>query len=371
MLPDKYKTACYKNQVPHFVEAEMDRLYGNIFSTLEQFRIYGWTGTNTHTYVAQRGESIATILLYEIRNSRVLVKNEGIRLSKDDIARFAETIFKNYPQANVITFNAIETDIHRIAYPCQRFNYLEDLTIDLPATPQDYLASLGKNTRRNVKRYTDRAKRTFPSLRFDVYEKDAINEEHIRALIEFNRERMADKNIASVIDEEETRRIIKLAKACGLVGLFTIDGRVVAGALSWRAGSNYFLNVLAHDPKYDDYWLGFLCCYMTIGECILRGGKEFHFLWGRYDYKIALGAVQRDLDNVAVYRSRFQFLLNGNLAWKTALAGYMRRAKLWCKYEDTFFSQKARKLVARGHEFKRTLSALPKLAVLASSSREG
>jgi len=344
---------CYDNEVPPFVEPEMDRLYGNIFSSLIEFSVYGWVAGTTSTYVVSRDKQIVTLLLFKRSHGRIQVLNESIHLSPEDIQRFADFTFQRYPDVQAISFKAIETEEGELGFPHQRFNHLEDITLALPSTTEEYLASLGKNTRRNIKRYTDRLLRTFPTCRFEVFEGSAIREEDVRAMIQFNHERMADKNIVSVIDEEETRRIIRLVQRCGLVGIMTIDGRIAAGALSYRAGSNYFLNVLAHAPRYDDYCIGFLCCYRTICECIARGGTEFHFLWGRYEYKFTLGAVRRDLANVTLYRSWVQVAQHADLAWQQARDGYARRAKLWVKYGDTPLSRRARQLVQHVQNAKR------------------
>jgi hypothetical protein len=322
----------YDNTVPAFVGPELERLYGSVFSSLPQFETYGAFGTGISTYVARKGGDIITLLLFRIERGRVRVLNEVVRLDSKELALFADHIFPAFP-VSVISFNAIETDIDRLAFPFQRFNCLEDLAMPLPGNVQEYLASLGKNTRRNVKRYMERLTRTFPSFRFETFEKDAIEERHVRDVIEFNHARMAEKNKQSSIDEEETGRIIRMAQACGMVGIATIDGRVVAGTISYRTGDNYYLYVLAHDPAYDDYWIGILCCYLTICKCIARGGSEFHFLWGRYDYKFTLGAVERELDRVNIYRSRVHMVLNGRTVLRALVDGYRRRGKLWLQYE--------------------------------------
>jgi CelD/BcsL family acetyltransferase involved in cellulose biosynthesis len=350
---NELSVACYENEVPSFVESEMERLYGNIFSSLLEFRVYGWVAGTTSTYVVNENGEIRTLLLFKKQQRKVQVLNEGIRLPEEEMRRFSNFIFSKYDDVDAISFKAIETDLKRLSFPHQRFNHLEDITLQLPESAEAYFASLGKNTRRNIKRYTDRLKKTFPSFEFQVYEAGDIREEDLRAMIEFNRQRMAGKNIESVIDESETKRIIALAKACGLVGIARIDGRIAAGALSFRAGQNYFLNVLAHDPRYDDYWVGFLCCYQTVCECISRAGKEFHFLWGRYDYKFTLGAVQRDLDNVTIYRSRLRQILHPGIAWTQAKDGYLRQTKVWVKYGETRLAQQVRQLIKRVREMKR------------------
>lgn len=320
--------SCYEHEVPAFVEPALDMIYGSIFTSLVQHRLTGGLPRDVSTYVVRREGRITTVFLFHVTNRRVQVLNEVIRISQEEIDRFAAFIFDKYPAVSLIAFKAIETDIQRLPFPYQRVNQLEDIFMSLPDTPEAYLASLGKNTRRNVKRYTDRLKKTFPSFRFDIYERD-VPEEIIREIVGFNRQRMAGKNKASRLDEAETQRILKLSRARGLVGVISIDGKVCAGGISFRAGANYFLDVLAHDPKYNDYWVGMLCCYLTICECIQRQGKEFHFLWGRYDYKFTLGAVQHDLDALTVYRSHAGMLCNMSIALKNAAQGRIRLAKRW------------------------------------------
>jgi hypothetical protein len=338
MDSNELEVACYENEVPDFVALEMDRLYGNFFSSLTRLELGEAELKGINTYVVRKDHEFAAIFLFVIKGGRAKVLNEVIRIDSDDIALFARYIFAAFKNVNLISFKAIETDIQKIEFPHQRTNYSEDIAMSLPGTQQEYHASLGKNTRRNINRYTDKLKRSFPSFDYKVYEKDEVDEQQIHDIVALNRERMASKQKTSVLDTQETQNIIKRTKACGLVGVATIDGKICAGAISYCTGENYFLDVLAHDLTYNDYWVGILCCYMTICQCIARGGKEFHFLWGRYDYKFTLGATLRDLDYVVVYRSRLQFFLNGGFALKTALSGYVRKAKVWLNYKDSFLS---------------------------------
>jgi hypothetical protein len=323
----------FENRVPAFVEEELERLYGNTYSSLLQLKTYGGLSSDTSTYVVRRNEIIVQILLYRMHGDQVQVLNEGLRLDSEEIARFCEYIFAAYPSMHLIVFHAIETDTQRLPFPFQRFNCLEDIAMALPPRVEDYLAGLGKNTRRNIKRYMDRLKKSFPSFRFEAYEREAIDEQQVRAIVEFNRSRMAAKMKVSDIDETETKRITHMAKACGMVTVILFDGLICGGTISYRTGDNYFLYVLAHDPQYDGYWIGMLSCYLSICECIKRGGKEFHFLWGRYEYKFVLGASLRNLDHVTVYRSHAQLLYHPKTMILTACKGYQRRAAIWLRYK--------------------------------------
>lgn len=326
-LTNGMSIACHENEVPPFVEAELERLYGHIFSSLLQLRVYDELTEDTSTYVVRHNGKIVTLFLFRREKEVVKVLNQSIRISGKDIRRFAGHIFATYPEVTRISFHAVHPCFNTLPLPRQRFNCADDIVLNLPGSTDTYLASLGKNTRRNIKRYMDRLTRSFPSFQCEFHEGTQVDEKQVRAIIEFNRARMAGKNKVSTLDELETERIVRLACTCGLVSVATIDGRICAGGIAYRIGDNYFLYVIAHDPAYDDYWVGILTCYLTIRACIERGGTAFHFLWGRYDYKFALGAQLRTLDHVDVYRSWTRYLLNGREIVRTAFSRSLYKLK--------------------------------------------
>lgn len=322
----------FENEIPPFVEQELDLLYGNLYSSLAQFRINGKL-RNVSTYVVRKGGKAVQVFLFRIEGGRVEVLNEVIAISADHIRQFATIIFSRFRAAKLISFQAIQTDLQHLSFPIQKINCLEDIVVTLPTTSERYLADLGKNTRRNIKRYTNRLQADFPELEFRIHVQAEASEQMIRNIVDLNKARMKGKNKVSAIDEQEVDKLIKLVRACGMVCVATMNGKICAGGISFRVGANYFLNVLAHDPAFDNYWLGILCCYHTIGECIVRHGKEFHFLWGRYDYKTTLLGIRRDLDSLVVYRSHLQILLNIDLAAVGAIKGRIRQLTLWLQEE--------------------------------------
>ena len=318
----------YENEVPPFVETALELLYENIFSSLAKVRLDDKQG-NTSTYVVCDEGKVLTIFLFRMENRTVQVLNEVISIDEVDIGRFANTIFSSYASAAVISFHAVQTSIRTLPYHFQRFNCLEDIVLTLPATPQEYFSSLGKSMRASIKRYTKKLGQEFASFFYRVCTSDDVNEQDVRDIVNLSSARMQVKNKVSLHDEKKTEQLIQLVRMHGLVAVATIGGRVCAGVICSRLGANYFMHVIAHDPEYDEFRLGKLCCYRTICECIERGGKEFHFLWGRYEYKYRLLGVQRELDHVAVYRSAAHLLLNGDKVWKNAFRGYGRQLKRW------------------------------------------
>jgi hypothetical protein len=317
----------YENAVPDFVEPELDSLYGHVFSSISQFRVYDGIDGNTHTYVAQDSSRTKAILLFRNEGRRIQVLNEQIEMDAAEINRFARYVFNTWPDADVVKFPAIQADGTQLAFPHQQFYRTEDIVLELPPTPEDYLAALGKATRKNFKYHGNRLKRNFPQLEFEVFIDGGIAESHVRDITELNRARMAMKNKESEIDTAEAGRLAALVRKAGLVSVMILDGRVVAGTVCSRVGRNYFMHINAHDPAYDDARLGKLCCYMTICDCIERSGKEFHFMWGRFEYKYLLLGVQRDYDELIIYRSHARMLLHSASAFRIAYSGYTRAWK--------------------------------------------
>lgn len=310
--------ACYEGSIPAFIEAELPVRYGDIHSTLAHLRIYGGLDAITHTYVARRFGIPVSIFLFRCERNAVRVINEGMAIEDGEIDRFAAYIFASFPSVQVITFHAVQTAIQRLAFPSQHYVCTASIVLPLPASAEEYVAGLGKNMRRNLRRYMDKLKRDFPSFRFDVFEKEQVRAEHVRQIMNLNRARIAGKNKTYAIDDEEDK-IVALTRQTGMVGLATVDGVVVAGSIGYLVGGHYFFKIIAHDPKYNEYSAGILCCYLTICECIARGCKEYNFMWNEYEYKFALGASPRSLEHVVVYRSLLHLLRHAGTAVRVAL----------------------------------------------------
>lgn len=322
----------YASEIPPYAAHELARLYGNVYSSLQLWRAWGALHGNIHTYVERCGERIDTLLMYRREGRLLRVLNEGIRLDGATLMRFAGCVFAAHPDAGAIRFHAIRADFAQLAYPCQRFNCLEDIVLALPATPEAYFARLGGATRSYIKRYLNKLRRDFPGFRHEVYDREEASEQTIRDIIDLNRQRMQEKGKRFDTDQDEIARIIRLVRECGMVSVLRIGGRICAGTINYETGGNYFLEVIAHDPAYNDYRLGTLGCYLTICECIRRGGGEYHFLWGQHEYKFRLLGEQRDLDHVCIYRSHAALLGHAMMVCGNYQREYLRKLQLWLRH---------------------------------------
>jgi hypothetical protein len=306
-LQQKEETVSFhENEIPFFVNAAMNKLYENSFSSTVSEHI----STNlTSTYILRHDGHINTIILVNIKNNTMTVLNGDIHIEFKKIEKFSTYIFNRYENIQYIFFQSILTESDTLSLPYQKYRSSEDIVLSLPQTPQTYLAQLGKSTKKYIKYHLGRSNRHFPGISYAIYQTNEISEKIVLEIIDFNTARMHGKNRRSTLDETQKNWLIRITKTHGFVAVTRINGRVCAGIICSQVGKNYFMHVIAHDPAYDEYRLGILCCYRCINEAILRGGAEFHFLWGEGDYKYRLGGMKHDLYNLVVYRSRTVYFL--------------------------------------------------------------
>jgi hypothetical protein len=316
----------HENAIPSCASIELDRLYGNIFSSLPNLRFYH-DGDSIHTYRVLDGARVVTLFLFRFDGGNIVVLNEGIALDDMVVQHFARDVFTRYPAAKVIRFNMVSAHIRKACSTVRIYPCADDIVLPLPTTCDAYFASLGKATRQYIKRYQKRLQADFPSLEFSVQENGNVSEQDLRRIIELNRMRMASKHAIQHLNDREAERMILLAKERGMVCAIKMHGELCAGTVNFVSGDNYFLETIGHDPSYNAYGLGTLCCYQTIRECIARGAREYHFLWGESAYKHRLGGVRRPLSRIAVYRSPAAVIRHPGLVAGMAFAGLSYRAK--------------------------------------------
>lgn len=336
--------ACYQDQIPAFAQAELMRLYGSEYASLEHLRIYGGI-EGASTYVEWNGNAIANLLLFRIEGRAARVMNEMIAVDAALAERFARYLFDAHPQVLHADFHAIRPAFDTLSFPHQCIKHSEDFVIRLPATPNEYLARFGKATRKKLRQDLNRAERGLASFRFEVHAGEAIREQDLRAIVALNHARMTLQHRESYLDEAETQRLLRLARECGFISAIRIDGEIRAGAIYARFGDNFFSQVNAHDPVFDEWRLGILCCYLTVCDCIARGGREFHLLWGRLPYKSMMQGVQVDLARLTIYRSRIAMLRHAVPVVRNLAFAASRTAKYWLLAPEREKQPAARALV--------------------------
>jgi hypothetical protein len=306
----------------------LDHLYGSIYATQDHLQIEGdLDGASTYVF-RQRGD-IKALLFFRREHGIATVLNQLIALDGAELQRFAATLFASDASLSAISLTAIQTGTSDLLYPYQRFRFTEDIVAPLPHSPDAFLSRLGPNTRETVKRYTSKVRRLFPSFRFEIYTDRDIDPRHARDLLRLHQARMLAKNKHSDIDEREFGNILELARRRGMMTVALIDDRICGGLICWRVDRQYFMRIIAHDPRYDSYKLGSVCCYLSMRECIAREGTAFHFLFGRVPYKYRFLGEAKGFDQIVIYRSYTGMARACRLAGRTAMSGMNREIRFW------------------------------------------
>ena len=351
---------CYENAVPSHIEAELEYLYHNIFSALPHFKAYGGLTTDTCTYIAREGGKAKAIFLFRRVGKAVVVLNEGMTIDDRCVSDFAHYVFSRWQQIAIIVFQAIQPRLGKLSYPMQRYECTAQVTMSLPDNEEAYLARLGKNMRRNIRRYLKRLRDDHPTFRFQIYGPQQVPREHLHQIFQLSRHRINSTNREFALDDE-AEKIFDLARMAGLVGVASINGKVCGGMIGFRAGDTYFAKVLGHDAAYKDYSLGILCCYLMIVRCMESGCREFNFMWNEYPYKSALGGKRLGLERLIIYRSRKQLLRNISFAarvrwdeWRCRLSSLMDKEDMQASLSSSEkFGLQALLLMRKGRRWVR------------------
>jgi CelD/BcsL family acetyltransferase involved in cellulose biosynthesis len=119
-------------------------------------------------------------------------------------------------------------------------------------------------------------------------------------------------------------RRYELARECGLFRGVYLRGALVGGTLSYvHQGSDAYLVLIGHDPRYDDLQLGNICLWLAIEHLIGLGVSRYHLLWGKSFYKRQFLAQEHALYTATVFANPLVALL-----WRVQRWG---RTAIWSR----------------------------------------
>ncbi len=325
--------------VPAFAEAALERLYGSLYASYRHLQLCDAARPVPHTWVAYRRGEIIGVLLFRMRGARAIVLTEMFALTSELAEAFCRALFSRFPYAQAAGFNAVTLPAHLTGRPSHSAAFSENYVITLPESVDDYLAALGKSTRKTLRGYGNRLQRDWPDLRWQARRASELRTDELRRLVRqlqaFKRDSMAARGKRAELSARETARLLVLVAERGMVGMATVNGRLCAGSLACRFGDNYVMLLAAADPALESYRLGMLCCFWSVCDCLRDGARECHLLWGRYQYKRQLLGIPHPLCRVWVYRSLVQMLLSPSTVVAMAWLG------LRCRLRDALYGDSA------------------------------
>ncbi len=251
--------------VPAFAEQALDRLYGSMYASMRHLQLCDAAQPVPHTWVGYRHGEIVGVLLFRLRGVQALVLTEMLALTPEVAEEFSRALFSRFAYARSVCFNAVSLPKALPRLRTQQAAFSENFVITLPSSVDDYLAALGKSTRKTLRGYGNRLQRELPDLQWQVRPASALRADELRRLVRqlqvFKRDSMAARGKRADQSRRETARLLAMVAERGIVGTATHEGRLCAGSLACRFGDNYVMLLSAADPALESYRLGMLCCF--------------------------------------------------------------------------------------------------------------
>jgi len=178
--------------------------------------------------------------------------------------------------------------------------------IALPATWEEYLASLNKKQRHELRRKMRNIEQAGHVRLLEVTGPEGLDE-HLETFMALHEASTPDK--ASFMQDPRMRRFFRLIATMAMehgwldLSFLAIDGRPAAGIFCFHYGDTMLVYNSGCDPQA---WPGLSPGIALIGHCIRKaiatGRREFDFLQGSEPYKYDLGGRDRAVHRLLIRR---------------------------------------------------------------------
>lgn len=307
--------------VPQEILAELPVLYSSLRTTPAWFGSFDGAIPNGVCILSRPRH----LLVFHRTDVEVNVLTKGIEIAPSDASKACGAIFEAVPAAKRIRIE-VPFPPRRLGLPNRLLATIHPMVVDLPATEQEYYASLGARTRKNIRNYGNRLKANHPDLHTSVETPDADGmRRFVDQFVTWNIARMRAQGRTSgfVTDAARRDKVLRLMIEGGARVLSTeIDGRLAAVEFIHHTGDCATIYAGSFDPRYTDDHLGFLSTYWAIGETVRSGARQCNLLWTSEYYKGLLGARPTTANRLSVYRTERDRLLALNevrqVRWRQA-----------------------------------------------------
>lgn len=298
------KATVYLDGVPEGLADELPGLYCSLFSTVDWFLVDGQT-----TDGACVTEDPRHVVLFRRSGGSLSVVNRAFACRPAEANRICRALFRALPDVGSIYLD-IMFPPRELGFPTLVFDGLERMVIDLPDSVAEYYGSLGKATRRNVRRYQNVLRRAFPDVTTEVVKPGEHSRELVERLAEWKIARFRKKGRVTYWEAKPWYfdEVTNLLARCGEARITSISGSPAAIDICFRVGDTAYVYESANAPEYDRFDIGFLTLYWLACSAIESGARHLNVLEGTEQVKVLLGARPARATRVWVFRSRLSQL---------------------------------------------------------------
>ncbi|MGE0685596.1 MAG: GNAT family N-acetyltransferase [Dehalococcoidia bacterium] len=177
--------------------------------------------------------------------------------------------------------------------------------VDLPPTWDEYLASLNKKDRHELRRKIRRLFDSGAEVKFEALHEQTEVMAGLEQFLDLHTRSRMDKT-EFMTDEMASffRRMTSAMAACGLIRLFmlSINSRPAAAVLCFDAGSHIYMYNSGYHPDFGSLAVGLVSKALCLQWAIENGKSGADFLRGNESYKYDLGAKDQQIFRLVVRR---------------------------------------------------------------------
>ena len=201
------------------------------------------------------------------------------------------------------------------------------VTVPLRPSWESYLASLGKNARRNVGRYRRQLAEDF-KVEWFIPRTEPEFQRAFDDFVMLYRERWRATNGITLFDRPASlafeRDACHVAAQAGWGRLYLLyaDSAPVAGYLGYVCNGKYYAGLLAYSPAFNRYSVGSTLIGMAIEDCISHHWTEVDMMRGDESFKYQWNGVRKCNYTARLSLHRTPLSVAGSIDW--AFAGLTR-----------------------------------------------
>lgn len=171
--------------------------------------------------------------------------------------------------------------------------------IDLPKTWEEYLVSLERKHRKELKRKIKRLEieKSFYECSESTVRSDFKEFVRLHRLSDPAKNQFMSESMKAFFWDIMTQPIVGWKSS---LCFLKIEGKTVAGIMSFESDDEYWLYNSGYDPEFAYYSVGLLLKAHSIKKAIEAGKKKYDFLRGNERYKYELGAKDLQLYRIEI-----------------------------------------------------------------------
>ncbi|MDQ3815120.1 MAG: GNAT family N-acetyltransferase, partial [Armatimonadota bacterium] len=179
--------------------------------------------------------------------------------------------------------------------------------LTLPATWDEYVRSLGKNMREQIKRYPKRLEKQF-AVQYELAQDEAAVQRALTDLFRLHGKRWRARGQTGVLATPRRQKFHRAVCAAFLrqdwLRLWTLrcDGEAACVLLNYFYGGRYYFFIGGFEPELMRWSVGTCLFAKAIQHAIEEDATEFDFLRGEEEYKYRLGAINRAYKTISWFQ---------------------------------------------------------------------